>query len=426
VRVEGLNVPARRSVFRFKDTELPVTDIGRQLGVANVLEGNVRKDGDRLKITAQLIGVEDGFNLWSNTYEVQVEDVFAVQEEIANAIVSSLEVRLVGTGGGKLVGEHTSNLEAFNLYLRGQFHLNKRVESHLLKAAEFYEEAIRLDPDYALAHAGLGWSYFHLSSWYRAPREVMPQAKAAAHAALELDDSLATAHALLGYINLNYDWNWDAAKQQVRRALELNPNSAEAHLLHALVLVSQGEADEGVREALRAEDLDPMAVGLKWDIWIALYFAREYEAAIQVCDRALQLDPEFAMSLGARGVTLMQMGEYERATSDLERAVAMDDDNITNLEFLLYTYAMSGDEDRARAGLEEMVRRARERYTCPYEVATVFVGLEEYDVALQWFEEGYEKRADCWVWGKVDPRMDVMREDERYRDLLRRVGHTLE
>jgi serine/threonine-protein kinase len=394
--IEGLRVPARSSVFAFKGKDMPGTEIGKTLGVDHVLEGSVRKAGDQLRVNAQLVSVEDGFQLWSDTYDREMKDIFVIQEEIATAIVGNLQTKL---GGARpdvtVISRGTDDLEAHNLFLRARFLWSgSRNKEDLRKSVELYEQAIERDPGFARAWAGLADTHQLLASNYLPPREAMPMARAAAERALELDDELAAAHAVLGDILLFYDWDWPGSLLEYQRAIELEPESPRAHIGYGTVLTARGRFEEGLAQARLAEQLVPFALVEKYNIGLIYWGAGEQEEAVRIGRDLVGLAEDFPLGHALLGIALAQLGELDEAVEAARKASRLAGDPIIDA-FLVHTLALSGDEDGAREGLAELIRESEERYICPYEIAMGFVGLEEHDDAIEWFEKGYEARADC-------------------------------
>jgi serine/threonine-protein kinase len=423
-RLEGIRVVARTSAFSFKGKNEDVRSIARKLNVDAVLEGSVRMADNRLRITAQLINAADGYHLWSERYDRQMEDVFAIQDEITLAIVNKLKVTLLGGEREALVKRSTEDVEAYNLYLKGRYFWNKRTETGYLKSLEYYRHAIDKDPAYAAAHAGIADSY-DLLGWYGyfAPEEAFPRARAAADKARELDPTLAEAHASLGWINANYDWNWAAAEREYKRSLELNPSYATAHQWYSEFLTYMGRHDESIAEGRKAQELDPLSIIINNDVGQVYYFARRYDEAIAQLRKTLEMDPDFAVAHFLLGLCLAQKSLHDEAIEEgrIAMTLAGEDDTLI-LSQLGVIYALSGREDKARQVLAELAELSREKYASPFPVALVHAGLGENDEAFEWLGRACEKR-DHWVETlKVHPVLDGLRGDERYSRLLRETG----
>ncbi|UCH84598.1 MAG: protein kinase [Candidatus Latescibacterota bacterium] len=423
-QVEGLHVVARTSAFSFKDKNEDIREIGRKLGVDTLLEGSVRKAGDRLRITAQLITASDGYHLWSERYDREMEDVFTIQDEITMAIVDKLKVTLLGEEKDALVKRYTEDVEAYNLYLKGRFFWNKRTETGYLKGLEYFRQATDQDPSYALAYAGIADSY-DLLGWYGylSPQEAFPRARKAAERAMELDDTLAEAHASSGWISANYDWDWANAEKQYNRALELNPNYATAHQWYAELLTYMGRHDDSITEAKKALELDPLSLIISNDLGQVYYFARRYDEAIYQLRKTLEMDPGFLVAHFFLALTYAQRAMYDDALRTAQRAMAIagEGDSLI-LTQLGIIYSLSGKKDNAREVLDELQDLAKHRYVSPFRVALVYVGLGQNDKAFWWLDKACQER-DHWMETlKVHPALDGLRTDERYADLLKQTG----
>ncbi len=425
VKVRSLKVPSRTSVFTYKGKNLLAEEIGRQLGVTHILEGSVRRAGDRLRVTAQLISVEDGFHLWSETYDSEMADVFSIQEEIAQGIVDNLKIHLMDSEPSELVEKATESLDAYDLYLQGRFQLNRHTEQSLRESIARYKQAIAADPEYALAYVGLADAWFELSSWYRPPREVMPRSKEAALKALELDESLANAHATLGMVLLVYDWDWDGAKKQFLRAIELDPQNAAARVGYGAVLAATSRFDQALAEARRAHELEPRIHSVNYMVLLTLYMAREYEECVEMSLGILKVDPEAHLVHAVLALTYERLGRHREAIAASREATRLDDSPFLKT-ILIFALASSGERIAAETLLEELMETTEARYVCPYEIALDYYALDDTEMMFDWLERAYDARGDCWVWGNVDPRLDEMRKNSRYQDLLRRVGHSVE
>ena len=423
-KVEGLRVVARTSAFSFKGKNEDIRAIARKLNVDSMLEGSVRKAGTRLRITVQLINAADGYHLWSERYDREMEDVFAIQDDITLAIVNKLKVTLLGKERAALVKRHTEDFEAYNLYLKGRYFWNKRTETGYLKSLEYFRQAIDKDPSYGLAYAGVADCY-DLLGWYGylAPHEAFPRARVAAEKARELDDTLAEAQASLGWINANYDWDWVTAEQQYKRALELNPSYATAHQWYSEFLTYMGRHDESIAEGHKALEIDPLSLIINNDLGQVYYFARRYDEAIAQLRKTLEMDPSFAVAHFFLALALAQKSMFDEAIEEAQKAMSLAGEGDTLiLSHLGIIYALSGREEDARQVLANLDEFSEEKYVSAFPVALIHTALGEGDKAFQWLEKACEER-DHWIETlKVHPALDGLRQDKRYRKLLEKTG----
>jgi serine/threonine-protein kinase len=422
-QVEGLHVAARTSSFAFKHRAAEISEVGSTLKVATVLEGSVRKAGNRIRITTQLVNVEDGYHLWSERYDREMGDVFAVQDEIARAIVNTLKVKLLGEHDAPLVKEATKNVEAYTHYLKGRYYWNKRTQTGLLKGINHFDAAVDEDGMFALAYAGLADSHNILGFYdFVPPSEAFPQAKAAALMALEMDEGLAEAHAALAYELLYYDWDFVEAERSLFRAMELNPSYAIAPHYYGNYLVAMGQFDEADAAFRRARELDPLSLIINAASGWAMYHARRHEEAVALLSGAIELDPDFFLAHLWLARTLSQMQRFDEATAEAERARTLSDDAPIATAALGQAYALSGARERAAAVLEQMYGQAGERHVSPYYVAGVHAALEDRAAALEWLERAFEERSHSLVFLKVDPVMEPLRGEPEFAALVERVG----
>ncbi len=334
-KVEGLRVASRTSAFVFKQDQTDIRTIGERLNVGAVLEGSVRKSGARLRITAQLINVADGFHLWSETYERNVEDVFAIQDEISRMIVNKLRVKLIGEPDRPLVKPTTENLEAYNLFLKGRYHWNKWTKEGLEKAIEHFTKAIEIDPGFAQAYSGLADSYTIFGTQdIVPPKEAFPKAEAAARKALQLDNKLAEAHTSMGLVKLFYDWDWSAAEREFKRATDLNPGYASAHHAYAVYLTAMGRFDEAIAEIKRAQELDPLSIPISAFVgWVYLH-ARQYDLAMEEYRKTLELDPNFPGPHFLMGENYLAQSMFEEAFTAIRKGLTLSGDSLSNMTLL--------------------------------------------------------------------------------------------
>jgi serine/threonine protein kinase/TolB-like protein/Tfp pilus assembly protein PilF len=423
-QLPGLKVMARATVFRYKGKEVDIEEVKRDLGVRAVMTGRVLQFGDQLIIKTELVDTADGSQLWGEQYKRLAADIFEVQEEISKEISEKLRIKLTGEERKLLVKRYTDNTEAYRLYLKGRFCLSKMTKEALGNAIKHFQQAIETDPDYALAYAGLADAYYGLSSNHLPPNEAMPKAREAAERALQIDDTLAEAHASLGLVKAFYDWDWASAEDEYRRAIELNPGYASTHHWYGWYLALMGRLGDAIAEIKQASELDPLSLEINTDLGLSFLFARQYDRAIEQFEKALEMDPNFIWTHFFMGWAYEQKGNYEGAISEFQRAAQLDDSPLI-LAALGHTYVMAGRRDEALRVLAEMKDLAEHRHVSSYHFAIIHAALGERDEAFEWLEKTYEARSEALVWLKVDPRLDTLRTDPRFIDLQRRVGLSL-
>jgi serine/threonine-protein kinase len=421
-QLKDLHVAARTSCFAFKGKAPHIGEVGNKLNVATVLEGSVRKAGSKLRITAQLVNVADGYHLWSERYDREMEDVFAIQDEIARAIAAKLQVTLVAGVTEQLVRPSTQNLEAYDLYLKGRFFVNQGGEGPA-KGLEYLQRALACDPEYALAHAGIAEAYNWLGNTGNLPpKEAMPKSRAAATRALELDETLAEAHLRLGWLSWTYDFEWSNAERHFLRALELNPGLAQAHSGYGFFLASMVRSEESLAELRRGVELDPLAQSANTWLGQVLSFLGRFPDAIDQLRSALELDPTSWHANEMLGMGYRLDGKYPEAMEALQTAIALAGRHPWTLMELALTYAGSGDMAQAEAIYDELVARARDEFAPPATLAFVSAGLGRTDEAFEWLERAYEDRDAFLVWVKLLPQYDPLRDDPRFDVLLEKMG----
>ncbi len=418
-----LRVMPRSTVFGYKGREVNPQTVGRDLNVGAVLTGRVAHRGDSLNIQTELVDALSGWQLWGEQYNRKLADIFAVQEEIAREISEKLRLRLSGEEKKQLSKRYTENAQAYQLYLKGRYYWNKRTEEGLKKGIEYFERAIAKDPTYAVAHTGIADSYFILG-WYSylSPKEAFPKAKAAAVKALEIDDALAEAHNSLAYLKLDYDWDWLGAERGFKRAMTLNPAYATAHHWYAEHLTAMGLFDEAEAEMKRAQELDPLSLIINaFGGWI-FYMARRYDQAVEQCQKTLEMDPNFAVARLWLGQAYEQKAMYAEAIAEFQKSIAISGRSTFLVAALGHAYAASGNRGEAMKILEELRQLSKQRYVAPYFMAVIHKSLGENDQAFEWLEKAYEERSSWLVFLKVEPRLDSLRADPRFQNLLRCVG----
>jgi TolB-like protein/DNA-binding winged helix-turn-helix (wHTH) protein/Flp pilus assembly protein TadD len=425
-KIQNLKVISRGSVIGFEDKEIDPKEVGRRLGVATVLEGSVRKSSDSVRVSVRLVSVEDGSVLWArDTQDQALGDIFALQDEIARSMAASLRLQLSGAAEQQLVRRHTSDVEAYELYLKGRYFWNKRTEEGLRKSLDHLEKAIARDPRYALAYAGLADSYAVLNLYSAQQQtDAFPKARSAAEKALELDDTLAEAHTALAYIKEQYDWDWPGAEREFKRAIELNPNYATAHQYYSEYLAFLGRTEESLIHIRRAHELDPLSLIINTGLGYPYLCARRCNEALGEFRKALEIDPNFPPAVYYTARCLEQDSKLDQAIAEYRRAVTLSGGSSLMMARLGYAYAAAGLESEARGILRELMQLSKQRYISPFLIATIHNGLGEKEQALVWLEKAYKERDGLLVLLSVDSHLDSLRSDPRFAELMRRVGFT--
>lgn len=417
-----LSVISRTSTMPYKDRKKRVDEIGRELAADYLLEGSVRREGKRVRITTQLIQARDQSHLWVQSYEQDVAGVLRVQREVAERVAQSLSLKLLAPQAAALHRLPTTSGAAHEAYLKGRFYWNKRTEDSLRKSLVFFQEAVREDPSYALGYVGIADSLNLLADYGAlAPAESLPRAKTAAQKALQLDERLAEAHASLGWTLMVYDWDRSGSEREFRRALELDPNYASAHQWYAYLLRVVGRGDEALVEADRARQLEPLSLIINAVLGWHHYLARDYDTAIQQFARTVELEPNFARVHSYLGWTHLAKGNYKEGIAALQRANELSGSHARLAE-LGHAYAVAGDRQKAQRILTQLRNLAERQYVEPDLLARIYIGLGDRDRAFQWLKKAYSERSVKLVLLNVDPKFDPIRSDPRFVDLIRRVS----
>jgi len=415
--LNGITVRPISAVRKYTGLDQDALAAGREQRVDAVLEGNIQKTNDEIRVTVRLLRVTDGVQLWSDKFDQKSNDIFLIQDSISQRVAATLANKLSGSERQLLTKHHTQDPAAYQLYLKGRYFLNKSTEQDFRKAIEYFESALQKDPNYAAAYAGVADAYAQLGSFgLLEMKQSYERAKEAIERALERDDKLAEAHASLGYILTNYYWNWSEAESQFKQAIDLNPNYAMAHNWYSQYLGFMGRPEEALRESKRAQEIDPLS---PWtNSGFISFLARRYDEGIAESQKALELDPQFAAAHMVIGLSYVQKKNYEQAIAELQRA----QDNPDSRALLGYAYGVAGKSTEARHLLEELQQVAKEKYVSPFPVAATYVGLGETDKAFEMLEKAYVERS--WAMGmlKVNPIFDPIRSDRRYVELLRRMN----
>ena len=421
-KVDGLSVSSRTSVFALKGKPQDVRAIGALLDVSAVLEGSVRQAGDRLRITAQLTSTDDGRLLWSQRYDRSLEDVFALQDEIARTIVTTLRGTLFADLAAPRLKRYTDNVAAYSLYLKGRYEWNKRTNEGVVDAIAYFERAIAADPRYALAYTGLSDSYALQLDYRSVPvAEGFAHAKKYARRALELDDTLAEAHASLAWCLFINDWDWDGAGAEFRRAIELDPRYASARQWYAFLLATRGRLDDAVIEAHTALELDPASVSVRRTLGWIYFYARRYEQAIHHLSRAIPMNPVADETLRVLGLCLALHGNLGEAERVLREALALPSAGTYTAASLGYVLGRAGRRAEAERVLGELMARGERDYVSPVAFATLHLGLGNWDAALDWAERCYDERRGWLAYLRVNPLLDPLRGKPRFEALVRKM-----
>jgi len=421
-KLSELKVVSRTSAMRYKKMDKDIKVIGEELNVSNILEGTVQKAENKVRVRAQLINTQDGFHLWSETYDQKIENIFTLQDKISHAIVDALKIK-IGEDKTSILEKHpTENVDAYTLYLKGRSYWNERSAKGFKNGMIYFERAIEKDPDYALAYSGIADSYIGLANFnVLPPHEAYPKAREWALKALDLDDSLAEAHASMGIIKLFYDWDWRGAKQKFKRALELNPNYVTAYQTYALYFAAIGKMDEAKKEIQKARELDPKSLPVQAATGFIFYLARQDDLAIKEYTRILTKEPLFPLVNLYLGMSYVNLAMHEEALEMLKKARELSAGNLRIKSWLAHSYALIGKREEASRILDDLKELSSSKYVDPIYLALINIGLGDRDQAMELLEKGYEERSFLLIWIKMDPVFDQLRSDNRFQDLLLRM-----
>ena len=419
-KLKGLKVISRTSAFCFKGKDADLRTIGNKLNVNNVLEGSVRKAGNRLRITAQLINVADDTHLWSETFDRELKDVFAIQEEISQAIVKKFEVSLLDKGDRELVSRSTEDQQSHDLYLKALFSWNKRNPK---KAIDYLEQSIALDPNNAIAYATLAIIYFFITFYSPFPPKIShAKAKVAATKALEIDSTLADAHVAIGVVKMAYEYDWAGAEEAFSRAIKLNPGLVKAHFYYAHYQFCIGHFGEGIAALKRAFELDPLSVQVNTILGMGYIIVRQYDQAIEILQRFLEMVPNDPPAMANLGIAYAKKGLYEEAIAILRQGADLFPENPFLLSALGYAYGVAGRKDEAQKIVNGFIEISKKRYFSPMFISRVYAGVGDVKQAIAWLDKAYEERDPVACLVKSVPSHDYMHSDPRFRALLRKMG----
>jgi TolB-like protein/DNA-binding winged helix-turn-helix (wHTH) protein/Tfp pilus assembly protein PilF len=422
-QISTLRVIGRTSVMTYKSVRKPLAEIARELNVEAVVEGSVLRSGDRVRITAYLFQAPADILMWAQSYDEDLRDTLALQSKVARDIAAQIRATLDPLERAALERSKTVNPAAYEAYLKGRYFWNKRTGDDLKKAIEYFNRAIEMDPTYAEAYSGLADSYALSGDWeygVLSPQKAFSQAKAAASKAIALDDSLSEAHTSLAFALDLYGWNWEAAEEEYKRAIQLNPGYATAHLWYAWHLMVIGRNSEGIRELRKAENLDPLSLIISADMADALCIAHLYDESVQQSRKTLELDPNFSVAHYELGQAFTQKHLYDEAIAEFQRAIELSGHSGAFDSNLAYAYAVLGRKEEAMKIVNDLEARNDQNPSADANVALVYLGIGDQDRAMIWLNKAYEARFNPSI--LLRPAFDALRSDARFRDLRRRIG----
>jgi TolB-like protein/Tfp pilus assembly protein PilF len=425
-RIPKLRVMARSTVFRYKGREVDPQEVGALLKVRTVVLGRILKHGERLIIRTEMVDVPYGSQIWGEQYNSSPSDLLRVQEEIATAISERLKAKLTGPAKSLIKRLYTENIEAFNLYLKGRYFWNKYTKDWVLKSIEAFQQAIKLDANFALAYAGMADAYFRLSNVYLPPHEVLPKAKEAAMKAVEIDDELAEAHASLGLIKVYKDHDWAGAESEFKRALELNPDLVLVHQRFGSYLKFMGRFEESMAHYRHALELDPFSLQINMNLATNHYLKGDYDEAIQHLKLTLELEPNYVPTHYALGCAYIQQGRFDEAIEEFQLIYRTEEEAYLALGFMGYAYACNGQRCEAENLLNVLKEIATRDYVSPYSMMVINIGLGKKQQVLDLLDKLYEEGNDWLVWLKVAPELQSLHSEPRYQALLKRIGFSPE
>ena len=418
-----ITVRPTSAIQQYAGTHLSPQEIGREQGVDAVLDGRIQRDSDRVRLTVQLIRVRDGLQLWADTFDRKFTDVFALEDALADMAAQSIRLKLTGAETLKFTKRSTENPSAYEAYMKGRYFWNKRTDSGLKKGLDYFQQAIKLDPGFAEAYVGVADSYATLGLYaVLPPKEAFPAAKEAGTRALQMDDSLAAAHATLGFINFYYDWDATVANNEFRRALAENPHYAMAHSWYGESLAAKGDYSEALAEAQRALQDDPLSMIVSSNAGWTFALAGQYDRAVETLKKAIEIDPAFPRTHFRLAELYEQRGEYALAIPEFEQAVQLSAGDPYYEGSLGHAYGASGNFAQARRVLQSLQSRPADQYVPPYAIALIHAGLGEKDQAFEWLQKAVEDRSTPMVFLRSDPELAGLRSDPRFARLAQLVN----
>jgi serine/threonine protein kinase/TolB-like protein len=422
-KLKNLKVVSRTSIMQYKNTEKSLTEIGDELNVSAILEGSVRRDNQRLKIVAQLIDADADEHLWTETYDEQMTEIFDIQTAVAEKIATSLKTKISSRDQQLFDKQVTKNILAYDLYLKGRYHWNKRMPDDLKKGIDYFEKALKIDPKFAHAFSGLADSYAILGNFgILPPNEAFTKAKKAAYSALEINDILAEAHTSLALAQMHYDWKWEEAEAGFKKAIQLDPSYAMAYSLYASLLTSLKRSDEAKLYRDKASELDPVCPAILLNESLELYFEKEYDQTIIHCTNLLELDPFLILAYIPLSGAYAEKSMYEVAIERLINAQFLSKGHPTIMAITGYIHAVSGKKEEAADLLEILLEKSQEEYIGPFWIAVLYTGLGDSDNTFTWLEKAFEQKDGVLVYLNVIPIFDDLRSDPRFISLLSRMG----
>lgn len=410
------------AVLKYTASSQDPISAGRELRVKSVLEGSVRRAAERIRVTVQLVSIPDGAALWAAKFDESFTDIFAVEDSISERVAEALTLKLTSEEKSLLTKRYTENAEAHRLYIKGRYYASRLTREGFDKGIECFNQAIALDPSYALAYEGLAYYYLESLDLLLPPCEAMPRAREAAKKALEIDEHIAESHTTLAIVKFYYDWDWAGAERLYRQAIELSPNNAYALTYYGFYLIFMARFTEASTVLERIRELDPLSLENNVIVGGNYFFARRYNEAIEQFRKVIAMDANYWLARVNLGRAYEQTGAIADAIAEFEKARLLGGSIPETLGDLGRAYAVAGKSDEARSVLEELNERSRTDYVAPYNFAVIYTGLGERDEAFAWLDKAYEARSWYLTWLKVDPALDSLRSDERFLDLLKRVG----
>jgi TolB-like protein/lipoprotein NlpI len=421
-RLPDVQVASRTSCFAFKGKELDIREVGDKLGVSSVLEGSVRKIGNRIRVNVQLVDVGNGYQLWSETYDRQLEDVFAIQEEISRAIVDALKVKLIGGATDVLVKPTTENLEAYTLYLKGRFFVNRLAEHDLRKGMTLFEQALDADPGYARAYSGIADCWCNLADDWVVPDDAYPRAKSAATRAIQIEPSLGEAHTSIGKVLCWYEWDFEGASGALAKAVDFNPNYAEAHFVYGSALPAVGRLNEAIEEMRKALVLDPLSAHFSRWLGRFLLYAGRHDAVIEQSRKTLEIEPSYFQAYLDIGAARLAQGQAEEAFKAFQRGQSLSTAVRSYDAMLVRALCALGETEEARAIMERLERQAKEQYLRAEILAMGYGALGEIDRAFACLDQALAAHSAGLIYLHIDPGYESIRPDPRFAKLVARIG----